>query len=273
MSELTSAATQHSALGFKRQGLSLEGLLGCLALALSWEALPRLGLLGVDYFPPLSAVLLELWGMLGETELYEYMGSTLRTWGIGLCLASALGIAAGLLIGLVPGLRAYTHSTIEFLRPIPSVSLIPGVILVFGSRYQSGVVLITYAAFWPVLLQVLYGLADTDAVARDTARSFRFSRWGYIRHVAWPTLLLFLWTGLRLAAATALVLAVTAEMVIGTVGLGRGIMVAQSSNATTHMYALILVTGLLGVVINLGARALERKALHWHVSVRSELAI
>jgi ABC-type nitrate/sulfonate/bicarbonate transport system permease component len=175
-------------------------------------------------------------------------------------------------IGLVPGARKYTHSTIEFLRPIPSVALIPGVILIFGSRYQSGVVLITYAAFWQVLLQMLYGLGDVDAVARDTARSFRFSTRGFIVHVAWPTLLPFLFTGIRLAASIALVLAVTAEMVIGSYGIGRGIVVAQTSDAIPTMYALVIVTGLMGVTINVAARAIEKRVLRWHPSVRNAIA-
>jgi ABC-type nitrate/sulfonate/bicarbonate transport system permease component len=180
-----------------------------------------------------------------------------------------VGVLAGLFIGLIPGAKKYTHSTVEFLRPIPSVALIPGVILIFGSRYQSGVVLITYAAFWQVFLQMLYGLNDIDAVARDTARSFRFSRWGFVRHVAWPTLLPFLFTGMRLAAAMALVLAVTAEMVIGSQGLGRGIVVAQASNASAEAYALVLIAGLMGVTINTFARLIESRILKWHPSVRS----
>jgi ABC-type nitrate/sulfonate/bicarbonate transport system permease component len=250
-------------------GPALHGALGFAVLAALWEAAPRLGWLNAAFMPPLSAVLRELAQMLPTAEFWVYLGSTLRTWSLGLVLAAAAGVAAGLAIGLIPGARRYTHSTIEFLRPIPSVALIPGVILIFGSRYQSGVVLIVYAAFWQVLIQMLYGLADIDAVARDTARSFRFSRWGYVRHVAWPTLLPFLFTGLRLAAALALVLAVTAEMVIGSVGLGRGIVVAQSSNAAPAVYALILVAGLVGVAINVATRALERRVLAWHPSVRN----
>lgn len=246
-----------------------QGGVGIALLALLWESAPRLGLISPSYFPPLSGVLHELVQLAGTEELWTYVLSTTRTWGLGLALATASGVVAGLAIGLIPGARTYTHSTIEFLRPIPSVALIPGVILLFGSRYQSGVILITYAAFWQVLLQVLYGLQDIDSVVRDTARSFRFSRWGFIRHVAWPTLLPFLFTGIRLAAAMALVLAVTAEMVIGTVGIGRGIMVAQSSNATTTTYALILVTGVMGVGINLMARAVEKHLLRWHPSVRN----
>lgn len=251
----------------------LNSISGFLLLAILWEVAPRLGLADPKFFPPLSTLLVELLNLAATQEFWGYLLSTARTWATGLLVATAAGVIAGLAIGLVPGARTYTHSTIEFLRPIPSVALIPGVILIFGSRYQSGVVLITYAAFWQVLLQMLYGLTDIDAVARDTARSFRFSKAGFVVHVAWPTLLPFLFTGIRLAASIALVLAVTAEMVIGTYGIGRGIVVAQTSNAIPTMYALVIVTGLMGVGINVAARAIEQRVLRWHPSVRNAAAI
>jgi ABC-type nitrate/sulfonate/bicarbonate transport system permease component len=250
----------------------LNSVSGFLLLAIVWEAAPRLGMVDPRFFPPLSALLVELFNLAATQEFWAYLLSTARTWAIGLVMATVAGVIAGLAIGLVPGARKYTHSTIEFLRPIPSVALIPGVILIFGSRYQSGVVLITYAAFWQVLLQMLYGLNDVDAVARDTARSFRFSTTGFIVHVAWPTLLPFLFTGIRLAASIALVLAVTAEMVIGSFGIGRGIVIAQNSDAIPTMYALVIVTGLMGVGINVAARAIEKRVLRWHPSVRNAIA-
>ena len=251
----------------------LNSVSGFLLLAVIWEAAPRLGIADPRFFPPFSALIVELFNLIGTQEFWAYLASTMRTWAIGLMVATSAGIIGGLVIGLVPGARKYTHSTIEFLRPIPSVALIPGVILIFGSRYQSGVVLITYAAFWQVLLQMLYGLNDVDAVARDTARSFRFSTTGFIVHVAWPTLLPFLFTGIRLAASIALVLAVTAEMVIGTFGIGRGIVVAQNSDAIPTMYALVIVTGLMGVGINVAARMIEKRVLRWHPSVRNAAAL
>jgi len=113
-------------------------------------------------------------------------------------------------------------------------------------------------------------VADVDPVADETARSFRFSALARIRHVLWPTALPYVFTGIRLAASVALVLAVTAELVIGAPGLGSVIAVAQTSNAIPTMYALIVVTGLLGVTINLAARYAERHVLAWHQSVRGE---
>jgi ABC-type nitrate/sulfonate/bicarbonate transport system permease component len=251
----------------------LGGGVGVILLAALWEFAPRWGWIQGTFFPPLSMVLIKLAELCTTTEFWSYFLSTARTWMLGLGIASLAGVAVGLFIGLTPGARKYTHSTIEFLRPIPSVALIPGVILLFGSRYQSGVVLIVYAAFWQVLLQMLYGLSDIDTVSRDTARSFRFTKFGFIRHVAWPTLLPFLFTGIRLAAAMALVLAVTAEMVIGSHGLGRGIVVAQNSNATAEAYALVLVAGLMGGAINAMARMFEVRILQWHPSVRSARGI
>jgi ABC-type nitrate/sulfonate/bicarbonate transport system permease component len=244
------------------------GCSGLVLLAGLWELAPRLDLIDARFFPALSTVLAKLFEIGVSAEFWGFVLATARTWVLGLIIATLAGVVVGLFIGLTPGARKYSHSTIEFLRPIPSVALIPGVILLFGSRYQSGVVLITYAAFWQVLIQILYGLNDIDAVARDTARSFRFTRVGFVRHVAWPTLLPFLFTGVRLAAAMALVLAVTAEMVIGSQGIGRGIVVAQTSNAAAEAYAYVLVAGLMGVAINMAARMVEVRLLRWHPSVR-----
>jgi ABC-type nitrate/sulfonate/bicarbonate transport system permease component len=182
----------------------------------------------------------------------------------------AAGVGLGLLIGSVPALRAATASTIEFLRPIPSVALIPLAVLLFGTDLRSKLLLVVYASFWQVLIQVLYGVQDVDPVAMDTAHSYRLGRWGRIRHVVWPTTLPYAVTGFRLAAAVALVLAITAELIIGSPGLGKEIAVAQTSGAVPVMYALMVVAGLLGVAVNVLARALERRVLAWHPSARRE---
>lgn len=241
---------------------------GIAVAVLVAELVPRSGLFGDGTLPALSAVLVDLGKGAGTAELWQALGRTLRTWAIGLAAAVAAGIAAGVVIGLVPVLRAVTASTVEFLRPIPSVALIPAVVLVFGTGYESGIVLIVYAGFWQVLIQVMYGVGDIDPVAMETAESYRFGPWAKVRHVVWPTALPFVFTGVRLAASVALVLAITAELVIGTPGIGQQIAVAQSSGVTTRMFALVLLTGVLGVLVNLLFRAAERALLGWHPSVR-----
>lgn len=250
--------------------LGAAGLALFLALG---EAVPRLGLVKEEYFPPTSRIADALGAEVADGAFWSALGSTLTGWALGLAIAVGAGIVVGVLLAVVPYLREATASTIEFLRPIPSVALIPLAVLLYGTELRSVLLLVVYASFWQVLIQVLYGVQDVDPVAEETARSYGLGTWARVRHVLWPTALPYVMTGVRLAAAVALILAVTAELVIGAPGLGARIAVAQTSQAVPEMYALIVVAGLLGLLINVGARSVERRALAWHQSVRGEVAV
>ncbi|MGW4466439.1 ABC transporter permease [Micromonospora sp. NPDC004704] len=252
-------------------GTTLLGVLGFATFLAVLELVPRSGLVSPDYLPPLSRIAVALTDLLGEPDFWTAAGDTVRGWFLGLAIAVALGIVLGFVIGTVPVLREFTASTIEFLRPIPSVALIPLAVLLFGTDLRSVLLLVVYASFWQVLIQVLYGVQDVDPVAQDTARTFGLGRWARIRYVTWPTALPYLLTGVRLAAAVALILAITAELIIGAPGLGNAIGTAQSGGAVAEMYALVIVTGLLGVAVNVLARLVERWLLAWHPSIRSEV--
>ena len=246
------------------------GVLGLLCVVALVQVLPSSGLVDPDYLPPSTDIARALGDQVQTSEFWTAFGQTLRGWAIGLAVSMVAGVAVGMVIGSVRPLREYTASTIEFLRPIPSVALIPLVVLMYGSQPKSALVLVVYAAFWQVLVQVMYGVADVDPVIRDTARSYRFSRTARFRTVIWPTALPYIVTGFRLAAAVALILEITAELVIGVPGLGQRIGVAQSSGAVATTYALVVVVGLVGVAVNVGARSVERRVLRWHPSVRRE---
>ncbi|MFE5411100.1 ABC transporter permease [Microbacterium sp. NPDC056569] len=246
------------------------GVAGILGFLLTWQLLPTLGIVDPRFFPSATTTLAELGQQMRDLEFWRNVGRTMTAWGIGLVIATVLATVLGTIIGLVPFLRRATHTTVEFLRPIPSVALIPLAILLFGLRIESALVIIVYASFWQVFIQVLYGVADVDTVARDTARSFGLSPGSRIVNLVFPTALPYLMTGLRLAAAVALILAITAEMFIGNPGLGREIVFAQSAGDWPAVYALVIVTGLLGLLINLVFRAIERRSLAWHQSVRGE---
>ncbi|WP_433479281.1 ABC transporter permease [Spirillospora sp. CA-142024] len=248
--------------------LGLAGL-GCvMAVA---EAVPRAGLVNERFLPPFSEMVSALAEQAGTSAFWLSLLETLRGWVIGLGIAMLAGVVLGLLIGGVPIVRAAMSSTIEFLRPIPSVALIPLAVLLYGTEMRSTLLLVVYASFWQVLMQVLDGVRDVDPVARETARSYRFRPLSRVRTVVWPTALPYVVTGFRLGAAVALILEITGELVIGSPGLGRQIAVAQSSGAVASMYALVIVVGLIGVVVNLLARATERRALRWHPSIRREV--
>jgi len=254
--------------GRRRLGLGVAGLLGFAVLL---EILPRLLGLRADVLPPLSRIISALADEVREGPFWSAVGATLLQWGLGLAIAGVAGISVGFALGAVPVLHRITATTIEFLRPIPSVALVPLAVLVLGTQLRSALLLVVYASFWQVLVQTINGVADVDPVANDTARAFGLTRIERIRHVMWPTALPYVVTGLRLAASVALILAITAELVIGSPGLGREIIAAQSGGAVPLTYGLVLVTGLIGVVVNIVMREFERRALHWHVSQRIEV--
>lgn len=248
--------------------LGLAGLVGFGGLL---ELVPRVGLVSDRYLPPTSRILAELSSEAAGGRLWTAVGDTALTWMIGLGIAVGAAVGAGVVIGSVPALRAATASTIEFLRPIPSVAWIPAAIVLYGPVRAGTLLIVVYAAFWPMLVQVLHGVADVDPVARDTARSYRLGPWARVRWLTWPTALPYMVTGLRLSATVALILTVTGELFVGTPGLGQEILSAASANAVPLVYALVTVTGLLGVGANLLFRRVERGALAWHPSVRREV--
>ena len=258
--------------GRVRAGRVVAPVLGLAGLVAVLEVLPHTGLVSARDLPPATSIGRALLRMGGDAVFWAAVGDTLTGWALGLGIAVVAGVVVGVVIGSVGPLRALTASTIEFLRPIPSVALIPLAVLLYGTDLRSTLLLVVYASFWQVLIQVLAGLQDLDPVADDTARGYRLGRWGRVRYVLWPTALPYVMTGVRLAASVALVLAITAELVIGGPGLGNQIAVAQTSGAVPQVYALVVVTGLLGVAINTVVRLVERRVLAWHPSVRAEVA-
>ncbi|QTG81479.1 ABC transporter permease [Arthrobacter crystallopoietes] len=253
-----------------KQLLGIAGIIGFLLL---WELVPRVGIVEPRFLPPASEVIAALVTDFGLTAFWVAVGETMLAWAIGLVMAIVLAVVLGFIIGSSMFLRKFTNSTVEFLRPIPSVALIPLAVLLFGVKIESTLMLVVYASFWQVFIQVLYGVADVDNVAMQTAKSYGLGSMARVRHVVFPTALPYLMTGIRLAASVALILAITAELVIGSPGLGREIALAQSGGAISGMYALVLATGLIGVVINLLMRFIERKTLSWHSSIRSEVIV
>jgi ABC-type nitrate/sulfonate/bicarbonate transport system permease component len=108
-------------------------------------------------------------------------------------------------------------------------------------------------------------------VARETARSYQLGLWHRVRYLVWPTTLPYAVTGIRLATSVALILTITGELILGTPGLGKRMDVAYTSGAVASMYALVVVTGLIGVAANVVTRRAERWVLVWHPSVRGEV--
>ncbi len=240
-----------------------------LALA-AWEIVSRSGLISQTDLPAMSTTMRELWSMAEMRDFWAAVLHTIRGWALGLGIATLLAVPLGIALGVSDFAARAFRVPIEFLRPIPSAVLIPLLFLTLGSTLESEVFLAAFGAFWPLLVQTMYGVHDVDPVATDTARSFGLSPAERLYRVTLPSAIPYMATGMRIASTVALILAFTAELFMGTPGLGAHLNLAQSYGLTTQVYALALATGALGLGTYIAFAALERRVLRWHPSQRAE---
>jgi ABC-type nitrate/sulfonate/bicarbonate transport system permease component len=219
--------------------------------------------------PAMSTTVRELWSLMETSSFWAAVLHTLRGWAIGLGLAAALAVPIGIVLGSSSLLAHAFRVPIEFLRPIPSAALIPLLFLTLGTNLKSEIFLASFGAFWPLLVQTMYGVRDVDPLALETARSFGVGRLERLARITLPSSVPYIGTGLRISSTVALILAFTAELFMGTPGLGQAVNFAESYGLTTQLYALALATGFLGVAIHAVSTAVERRVLRWHPSQRS----
>jgi ABC-type nitrate/sulfonate/bicarbonate transport system permease component len=251
-----------------RVGQWAQAWVGVFAILALLELVVRVGIIPSRYFPPMTTTFGTLFKQLGEGSFWTAVLQTLEGWALGLGIAAIIAIPLGMLIGSNMIVYRALRPIIEFLRPIPSVALIPLAILIYGTGMQSKVFLAVFASTWPLLIQAIYGVRDLDPVQRETAQSFRIPLRDRLLKVSLPGAIPYIATGLRISSATALVLVVTAELVIGAPGLGRSINTARAGGVPDLMYALTIATGLLGWGLNVILSWVEARALHWHPSHR-----
>jgi ABC-type nitrate/sulfonate/bicarbonate transport system permease component len=244
-------------------------VLSIAAGLLVWEFVSRSGLISEDDLPAMTTTFNELWSMVHTREFWVAFGETVRGWALGLGIATALAVPIGILLGSSEFANRAFRVPVEFLRPIPSAALIPLLFLTLGTTLKSEVFLATFGAFWPLLVQTIYGVRDVDPVALDTARSFGVGRFERLYRIKLPSAVPYIATGLRISSAVSLILAFTAELFMGTGGLGQIMNVAESFGLTVQVYALALATGFLGLAIYVLFSAFERWALRWHPSQRA----
>jgi ABC-type nitrate/sulfonate/bicarbonate transport system permease component len=236
-----------------------------LALLVVCELAVRAGLFDARHLPPPTEIGSALADRLGDPALAEEVARTLQGWALGLVLACALALPLGIAIGSSRVFYRLMRGPIELLRPVPSVAFLPLIVLTLGSGLEAKVFLVAFAAFWPLLVHAIYGVRDIDPQLLETTRSLGLGPFTRFSRVIVPAAMPYLVTGLRIASSFALILAITAEIVVGTPGLGQAINLARTGGATADMYGLIVVAGIVGWAINEALSRLERRLLPWRV--------
>lgn len=246
-------------------------IIAVLMALLLWQLVTALGVVSPTQFPTMLDSLRALWEELGSAGLWIAVGSTLQGWVIGMIITIFLGLIVGTALAFNDFAQRSAAPVIEIFKAIPAIAILPLVILVAGSSLTMKVFLIFFAAFWPFVIQVIYGMRSIDPIVLDTANALGVRGLRRFLTVSVPSASPYLVTGMRIASAQALILAVVAEMVGGAEGVGRNILLAQNTGVVGYptMYAYILVSGLVGITLTGAFFLMEKKVMHWHESQRS----
>src|SRR5690348_1634521 len=162
--------------------------------------------------------------LLTQSTLWSAVGQTLAGWGLGL----VIGIVAALAIGTLIGLSGFAYRSvigvIEFFKAIPVIAILPIGLVLWGATLTMKFALVAFAVFWPLAIQVCYGVRSLDPVVRDTTAVLQVRGPRKFLVVILPSAAPFIATGLRVAAAVALIIDIIAELIGGGSGIGERIL-------------------------------------------------
>lgn len=244
---------------------TVRGLIGLVGFLIIWELASLSHVVDPRFIPPTHVVFGQIGRLFGTPAFDTDLIATVLAWMIAWAIAIMIAVPLGLLLGSVPGLRVATSAIVEFLRPIPAVTLIPVVIVAFGDGAQTKIILSVFIAVWTVLYNVIYGLHEVDPQFVDTAQVFRTNRLRIALLVKLPCVIPFALTGIRLSAALSLITIVSTEFLDGS-GVGFGAYIYNNAETSGNMrieLAGVVIAGLLGYLVNQAVVGIQNKWFSW----------
>ncbi|MBW8756330.1 MAG: aliphatic sulfonate ABC transporter permease SsuC [Burkholderiales bacterium] len=235
-----------------------------LVILLAWEASSRGGWLSVRILPEPLSVATAFWSLLvSGSLLHDVAISAGRALG-GLAIGGGLGLVLGLLTGSFRSAETLLDTTLQMIRNIPALALIPLVILWFGIDETAKLFLVAIGVFFPVYLNTCHGIRAVDAGLIEMARSYGLQGWPLYREVILPGALPSILVGLRFSLGLMWVLLIVAETISAQSGIGYMTMNAREFLQTDVVLVGVLLYALLGKLADLVARGLERRFLRWN---------
>jgi ABC-type nitrate/sulfonate/bicarbonate transport system permease component len=216
------------------------------------------------YWPALS----DIASRLGELWFFDHLvddavPSIVRLLA-GFAIGAVVAVALGLVLGSVAALEDATRPLVEFMRALPSVALLPIMMLLLGTGNDMKVVTIAFVSMWPILLNTVEGVRAVDPVLHQVAAGYRLSRWHRLRHLVIPAAMPQVFAGARVALSMSVVAMVLTEMVGSPGGLGYFVLNSQRTFDIVAMWTGLIVLGLIGYATNKAFGLLESWVLAWH---------
>ena len=235
-----------------------------IALLSAWQWSSSAGLLPARFLPSPRAVVTSFLELSASGELWAHVRvSTLRAFA-GFAIGGGLGLALGLLTGSFRWAETLLDTTLQMIRNIPALALIPLVILWFGIDESAKLFLVSLGVFFPVYINTFHGIQSVDRGLLEMGRTYGLSGWGLYREIILPGALPSILVGVRFALGFMWVMLIVAETISARSGIGYMTMNAREFMQTDVMVVGILLYALLGKLADLLAKGMERYWLRWH---------
>jgi NitT/TauT family transport system permease protein len=232
-------------------------LLPVAALAV-FEIWARATQLQSDSLAPPSAVAAALAEAFTDGSVLTATRDTMVSAFAGLAIGGAVGLAFGIALGIFRIFDRLMEVTIEAIRPIPSIALLPIALIALGFGYRMEIVIVAFACVWPILILSRAAIGGIEPRLIEVSRALRLSPADRVRKIIIPAALPRIFLAFRLAAGIALIVAVTVEIAINPIGLGAAIMTAQQALRPDLMLAYLVWIGVIGYLLNTGLLLAQR---------------
>jgi len=240
-------------------------------LLVMWEMAVATGTISSLSVPRMSEILATWWRLTLSGELLRELGDSLWRMFVGYFFGVSLGVLLGLLMGYFRLFYNLLEPITEVLRPIPSPAYLPIVILFLGIDDEMKIFMIAFASLFPVLINTYSGVRSVDPIQLQTARTFGVAGRKLVWQVVLPAASPYIFAGMRVSLAVALIVMVISEMVAASSGIGYFILSAQRGFKIREMFAGVLTLAVVGYVLNRLFVAIENRVLAWHYGYTQQL--
>ncbi|MFD4367167.1 ABC transporter permease [Rhodococcus sp. NPDC058521] len=232
-----------------------------------WEIAPRVGLVDEVFLPPFTTVVGAFFDLARSGELWQHVSASLFRALVGFLVAIAIAIPLGIAIAWYRPVADFLNPILELFRNTAALALLPVFVLILGIGEESKVALVIYACAFPILLNTISGVRTVDPLLVKSASSLGLSPIRLFQKVVLPAAVPTIFTGIRMAAASSILVLIAAEMVGAKAGLGYLITASQYNFQIPNMYAGIIAISILGLTINAVLVLVERRLSRWRAAI------
>jgi sulfonate transport system permease protein len=233
-------------------------------ILLLWQLASQSGWLSTRVLPEPLAVIRAFWALSASGELWQHVATSTGRALSGFAVGGGLALVLGLLTGSLRWAETLLDSTLQMVRNVPPLALIPLVILWFGIDETAKLFLVSLGVFFPVYVNTFHGIRAVDPALIEMARSYGLSGWQLYRQVILPGALPNILVGVRFSLGFMWVILIVAETISAQAGIGYMTMNAREFLQTDVVLVGILLYAALGKLADVLAKGLERRWLRWH---------